>query len=63
MIGNRVYGPPMRFKIKVNPIPHGGCGRNVLPFQEIVCLYVFPWDGCTLNHFVIYHFDENTNAF
>ena len=42
MIGNRVYGPLMRFKIIINPIPHGGCGRNFPPYQEIACLYVFP---------------------
>ena len=41
MIGNRVYGPLISFEIEVNPIPHGGSGRNVPPYQEIVCLYVF----------------------
>ena len=37
MIGNWVYGPLIRFEIEVNPIPHGGSGRNVPPYQEIVC--------------------------
>ena len=41
MIGNRVYGPLISFEIEVNPIPHGGSGRNVPPYQEIVCLHVF----------------------
>ena len=36
MIGNRVYGPLISFEIEVNPIPHGGSGRNVPPYQEIV---------------------------
>ena len=41
MIGHRVYGPLMRLEIKVNPIPHVGSGRNVPPYQEIVCLLDF----------------------
>ena len=41
MIGNRVYGPLISFEIEVNPIPHGGSGRNVPPYQEIVCLLDF----------------------
>ena len=35
MIGNRVYGPLISFEIEVNPIPHGGSGRNVPPYQGI----------------------------
>ena len=27
---------------KVNPIPHGGSGRNGPTYQEIFCLYFFP---------------------
>ena len=41
MIGNRVYGPLISFEIEVNPIPHGGSGRNMPPYREIVCLYSF----------------------
>ena len=40
MIRNRVYGPLRRLDIKFNPIPHGGSGRNVPPYQEIFSLYV-----------------------
>ena len=44
MIGNRVYRPLISFEIEVNPIPHGGSGRNVPPYQELfVCFSYLPY--------------------
>ena len=65
MLGNWVYGPLLRFKMEVNPISHGGSGRNVPPNQRNYLFVCFspeptPFPGIgelCFNHFYLNSMD------